>query len=122
MSGTGSRLRCSGGGGDAGRKILKRAALIAGAINSAPLKSASLGHLSCRNKKGVYIIKRIGAPIGAPHPASAAAAAAVVSRTAATAAIAEQQDQNDDPPPVVVQAAANTVIIVAHKIYLRDFC
>ena len=57
LFGTGLRLSCSRGYGDAGRKILKRAALIAGAINSAPLKSASLGHLSCRNKKGAYIIK-----------------------------------------------------------------
>ena len=56
LFGTGARLRCSRGYGDAGREILKRAALIAGAINSASLKSASLGHLSCRNKKGAIMI------------------------------------------------------------------
>ena len=56
LCGTGCRLRCSSGVHSAGRKILKRAALIAGAINSAPLKSASLGYLSCRNKKGTNTI------------------------------------------------------------------
>ena len=51
LSGTGSRLRCSSAYGDAGRKILKRAALIAGAINSAPLKSASFGTFLAETRK-----------------------------------------------------------------------
>ena len=37
--------------GDAGREILKRAALIAGAINSASLKSASFGTFLAETRK-----------------------------------------------------------------------
>ena len=51
LFGTGAKLRCSSGYGDAGRKILKRAALIAGAINAAPLKLASLGTFLAETRK-----------------------------------------------------------------------
>ena len=51
LFGTESRLRYSRDYGDVGREILKRAYLIAGAINSAPLKSASLGTFLAETRK-----------------------------------------------------------------------
>ena len=71
LLGTGFRLSCSSAFDSAGREIPKRAALLAGASNSAPLLCRLLWLLSWRSKKSTflhrkafYALKKFHSPCG----------------------------------------------------------